>query len=185
MNNKTSKDDFEIEDPDLGPSKSSLKREMKKLRELADRVSQLKFEKRAALNMPDNLALSIELATKLKSSNARNRQLRHSAKQLDGNEEVIERIEAYFAEQDSIASNSNLRHKQIEIWRDKLVDTNTDALSDFFTEFPNADRQELSTLVRNARKEAREKATQQQNSQKEQPPIQQRKLFKYLRDHVI
>lgn len=176
MNDKASKDDFETEE-DLGPSKSSLKREMKKLRELADRVSQLKFSKRAALNMPDNLALSIELAVKLKSSNARNRQLRHSAKQLDGHEDIIERIEAYFAEQDSIASNSSLRHKQIEMWRDRLIDSNTDALSDFFIEFPEADRQELSTLVRNARKETQK--------QQDKPPIQQRKLFKYLRDMVI
>jgi len=158
-----------------GPSKSARKRAMNQLQKLAGTIADLKSEARASLELSDSLAESIDQATKLKSSNARNRQLRHAAKLMEGQDELLERIDAFFEEKQNHARKAVQKQKTAETWRDRLLDTSENALSDFFNEYPQTDRQELSTLVRNARKE----------KQFEKPPAQQRKLFKYLRDHAV
>lgn len=157
------------------PNKSARKREMQALQKLVGDIANLKTEVRLSLALPDSLALSIEQAAKLKSSNARNRQLRHSAKLLEPDDELIERLQQYFDGQQNQARKVQQQQKQVEHWRDRLLDLSENALSDFFDAFPNSDRQEIGTLVRNARKE----------KQQEKPPTQQRKLFRYLRDRVI
>lgn len=158
-----------------GPSKSQLKRDMHRLQKLAGDIADLKAEIRANLGLPDLLLLSIEQAAKLKPSNARNRQLRHSAKLMEGEVELLENIFSFFDQRQKQAQKDVHRHKIVELWRDRLLDLDSNALSDFFDEFPATNRQELSTLVRNARKE----------KQAEKPPAAQRKLFKYLRDQAI
>jgi len=174
QNNSLDKSNTDFEEYS-GPSKSSLKRGMQQLRVLADQIAHLKTDARATLELPDSLWLSIEQATKLKSSNARNRQLRHAAKLMEGEEELLERVHQFFEDQRNHSRKALQKQKTIETWRDRLLDLSTNALSDFFNEYPETDRQELGTLVRNARKE----------KQLEKPPAQQRKLFKYLRDQVI
>lgn len=175
MPNKIDSDDQIESEKYSGPSKSALKRGMHELRDLAGKIADLKSDARDSLNLPDSLALSIEQATKLKSSNARNRQLRHAAKRMEGEDELLERIHQYFEDKKNHAQKALKKQKMAEIWRDRLLDTGINALSDFFNEYPQVDRQELSILVRNARKE----------KQLEKPPAKQRKLFKYLRDYVI
>lgn len=157
------------------PSKSARKREMQQLRVLAGEIADLNAELRESLQLSDSLALSIDQAAKLKSSNARNRQLRHAAKLIEQDEELQERARQFFEDQKNHARKALQKSKIAEHWRDRLLDLSSNALSDFFDEFPHTDRQELSTLVRNARKE----------KQLEKPPAQQRKLFKYLRDQSV
>lgn len=157
------------------PNKTARKREMQSLLKLVGNIAELKPDSRLSLALPDSLALSIEQAAKLKSSNARNRQLRHSAKLIEGQDDLIDRLHQYFADKQNSARKVQQQHKAVEHWRDRLLDLSDNALSDFFDTFPNSDRQELSTLVRNARKE----------KQREKPPTQQRKLFRYLRDRVV
>ena len=157
------------------PSKSARKRQMNRLQKLAGTVADLKSDARASLQLPAALAASIDQATKLKSGSAKNRQLRHAAKLLEAEDELLEKINRFFAEQQNHARRAVARQKTAEIWRDRLLDTSENALGDFFDEYPQAGRQELGTLVRNARRE----------KQLEKPPAQQRKLFKYLRDQAI
>ena len=158
-----------------GPSKSARKREMHQLQKLAGDIADLKQDARLSLGLPDSLQLSIEQATKLKSSNARNRQLRHAAKLLGNEDELLERIHQFFKDQQNSARKAIQKQKVAESWRDRLLDPSKNELSQCFDEYPQTDRQELSTLVRNARKE----------KQLEKPPAQQRKLFKYLRDQAV
>jgi ribosome-associated protein len=62
----------------------------------------------------------------------------------------------------------------VEQWRDRLLANEDNALSDFFDNYPNADRQVLRNLMRAAQKE----------KEHNKPPANARKLFKYLRDAI-
>ena len=159
----------------LEPGKSARKREMQQLQKLAGQLADLKQEVRASLPLSDSLQMSVELASKLKSSNARNRQLRQAAKLMEADSELLEILTQFFTDQQNQARKALQKQKTVELWRDRLLDLSDNALSDFFDEYPQTDRQELSALVRNARKE----------KQLEKPPAQQRKLFKYLRDQAL
>ena len=59
-----------------------------------------------------------------------------------------------------------------ETWRDRLLEGGDTALADLLAEHPDADRQQLRTLIRNA---AQERA-------KNRPPHAYRELFRLLRD---
>lgn len=166
--------DWDQFDKDRPPSKSQRKRDMHELQKLSAALATLKIEILTGLNLPENLIDSITQAAKLKSSNARNRQLRHAAKILEDQQQLLEPIQQYFDAQANQAHRQAQHHRLVEHWRDRLVDPDEDALSDFFQSFPNTDRQQLTTLVRHARKEKKSAAA----------PIQQRKLFKYLRDQA-
>ena len=159
---------------DLGPSKSQKKRDMHAVQKLCDELAQLNADVWSRLELPDTLAESLEIAARIKSSGARNRQLRHAAKILVVDEDLLTYVNAYFDAQKNQARNEQNRHKLVEQWRDRLLEDD-DSLSQLFVNFPTTDRQELSTLVRNARKE----------KHLSKPPAQQRKLFKYLRDFVV
>lgn len=157
------------------PSKSQKKRQMLAVQGLCDELAKLNPEVRASLELPDPLEESIQIASRIKASSARNRQLRHAAKILVAEDDLLDSVSAYFEALKNEARHTRQRHKLIEQWRDRLLDNNEDALSELFNHYPETDRQELSTLVRNARKE--------QHLGKS--PAQQRKLFKYLRDFVL
>lgn len=161
---------------DFAPSKSALKRRMTEIQNLCDLLSKLNLADLQSIDLPESLLDSLMTARRLKSSNARNRQLRHSAKLLDNCEEsVLERITKYFEDKKANAQSNNRRHKLIEDWRDKLIENPNHGLAALIDDFPDTNRQELRTLVRLA---AKEKA-------RDAAPHQQRKLFTYLRDRVI
>jgi len=167
-------DNNQFED-DQEPSKSQKKREMHSVQQLCDELAQLNKEVWTRLELPDPLLESIKIAARIKSSNARNRQLRHAAKILAVNEGLLASVNAYLEAQKNQARHDQQKHKRVEQWRDRLMDDDKDTLSELFKSYPETDRQELSTLIRNARKEQKMSKL----------PSQQRKLFKYLRDFVI
>lgn len=167
-------DNDQFED-DLGPSKSRKKRDMRSVQQLCDELTQLNTETRGRLELPEPLLESIHIAVRIKSSSARNRQLRHAAKILAANEDLLESVKTFLEARKNQARHDQQRHKLVEQWRDRLLSDDQNALNELFTSYPQTDRQEVSTLIRNARREL----------QSAKPPAQQRKLFKYLRDYVI
>ena len=60
---------------------------------------------------------------------------------------------------------------RLEKWRNELIAGDNEALEEVFAAFPNADRQHLRQLVRNAQKE----------EEAGKPPKSSRELFRYLR----
>jgi ribosome-associated protein len=68
------------------------------------------------------------------------------------------------------AEENALLHR-LENWRQRLIDDDA-ALSEFLTQHPDFDVQQLRTLIRNARKEA----------QQQKPPKSSRELFRTLRE---
>lgn len=169
-------DEIWEDEEDFGPSKSELKRRMSELQKLAGELSSTSDEVLFSLDLPESLVDSLKTAGRLKSSNARNRQLRHAGKLLDKcGEETIDRVAAHFETQRQKAQSFNRRHHLIENWRDKLVESPNEGVSELLDAFPETDRQEIRTLARLAAKE----------KQSDKPPTQQRRLFVYLRDRVI
>ena len=61
---------------------------------------------------------------------------------------------------------------EIERWRERLIVGDDEAINLLVEQFPGAERQQLRTLVRNARKE----------SELNKPPKSSRLLFKYLKE---
>ena len=66
---------------------------------------------------------------------------------------------------------NTLQFKQLEQWRDRLIDNDKQTLNDVIAQHPDIDRQHLNQLIRAARLEKRQ----------QKPPAAARKLFKYLR----
>ncbi len=170
-------------DPDNAPfddeeefvSKSQLKREAHALKDLGDELSNLKPEQLAAIPMEDNLREAIEETRRLKARNVRSglkRQLQYLGKlmrraEVEPIEEALARIQGNHAEEKALLHRS-------ERWRDRLIEEGDGALGELLDEYPQADRQHLRQLIRNAQRE--QKAGK--------PPKSAREIFREIRDLV-
>ncbi|VTP63071.1 x96 protein [Leclercia adecarboxylata] len=117
---------------------------------------------------PD-LRAAIELAQRIKKE-GRRRQLQLIGKMLRQRD-----VEPIRQALDKLKNRHNqqvaLFHKLEQI-RDRLIDNGDDAIAEVLNLWPDADRQQLRTLVRNARKE----------KEGNKPPKSARLIFQYLRE---
>jgi len=175
LSGKENDSDPSTEEQDL-PSKSALKRQMSELQSLCDTISKLKPDEIMSFDLPESLQESLITAGRLKSSNARNRQLRHASKMLSSCDEALtNQLKDHFEDQHKQAQTNTRRHKLVETWRDKIMENPDEQINVLVQQFPEADRQEIRTLARLAVKE----------KSLGKKPEQQRKLFRYLRDNVV
>lgn len=157
-------------------SKSQLKREALSRKSLASDIINLGKKQFAGVPLEDDLRDEFIEARKITAHVARKRQLMFVAKKLR-NIDTTE-IEQYLASLQQDASQVTLRHHRAEAWRDRFLvvsghDSGGDqALAEFLQLRPEADRQALRQLIRNAR---REQATGK-------PPAAARNLFRMLRE---
>ena len=136
--------------PNIEPSKSQKKRDMDGLKELGDRLTELSPGHLAKVKN-DQVREAVEIARKITKGNARKRQIQYIAKLLsridvDPIKNIIETLDA------SSAAYIQKFH-QLESWREKLVNGDSETLSEVLDKSPNADRQRLRHLVRKARDE--------------------------------
>ena len=148
-------------------SKSQVKREMQALRDLGKQLVDLPVAMLAKFAISQTLHDAILHARALKREALR-RQLQHIGKLL--------------RDEDAADIRSTLDHisqphrdevrafHQVEQWRDQMVDGDEEAINQVFQRFPDADRQHLMQLVRNAQREKTQ----------EKPPKSARALFQYL-----
>ena len=119
--------------------------------------------------LDEDLRAAIDLAQRIKKE-GRRRQMQLIGKMLRSRD--IEPIQTAL---DKLKNRHNqqvsLFHK-LEVLRDRLVEEGDDAIPAVLDIYPEADRQQLRALVRNAQKE---KATSK-------PPKSYRQIFQYLRD---
>lgn len=151
-------------------SKSQLKREANALQSLGEELVELPAAKLAKIPLPENLSDAIHEARNMKSRGAHKRQLQYIGKvmrHIDAEpiRKALDRLK------DSSRQASAQLHK-LEGWRDRLIEEGDSALSEFLEEQPQADRQHLRQLVRNARDERL----------KNKPPKSARELFRSLRE---
>ncbi|KUJ83263.1 DUF615 domain-containing protein [Microbulbifer flavimaris] len=162
--------DHEEFDDELPKSKTQMKQEMHELQELGRQLTELGPAQLAEVPLDDDLREAIDTLHRIKSNEARRRQMQYIGKLMrsaDG--EAIGEVLHRFKERDQ----QHLRFDRMaEEWRRRLLEEGKEAQSDFFEHYPQADHQHLRQLVRDSSREI----------QKQKPPTQQRKLFRYLRD---
>ena len=154
------------------PSKTALKQQAHEVQRLGLALSQLPPERRALAPMPEDLREAIEIYLKIRSNEARRRQLQFIGKVLRGIEtEPLQAAVDAFAQ--GKAADAESLHK-IERWRDDLIE-NDAALTRWMEAFPDSDVQHLRSLIRAARKES---AT---HDSSQRQPKSYRELFRLIR----
>lgn len=164
-------DNNELELENQAPSKSALKREMTALQELGEAL--------CALSPAELEKIPIEDATLLEAIHESRRIQKHGAlrrhRQFIG--KLMRRIDAaplrealdalHQSRQDQAAA-----FHALEGLREKLISGGDGELAGFIAANPDADRQHLRQLVREAQRERRA----------DKPPSASRRLFRYLRE---
>lgn len=168
MKNTYKKTPKVIEDDEDVKSKSQLKREMEELQKLGKKLLDIKPDVLDKMELSDRLRAAIDESKRITQNEAKRRHLQFIGKlmrdiNVDEIRELIERQDA--------GSKAHAKHfHQLESWRDALID-NDKNLDTYLEAYPQADRQHVRQLVRNAKREI------QQNK----APASARKLFKYIR----
>ncbi|WP_279025676.1 ribosome biogenesis factor YjgA [Gibbsiella quercinecans] len=159
----------EDDDEIIWVSKSEIKRDAQALKDLGVELVELGKNALERIPMDDDLRAAVELAQKIKKE-GRRRQLQLIGKMLRARD--VEPIQTAL---DKLKNRHNqqvaLFHK-LETLRDNLVEQGDDAIPTILELYPQADRQQLRALVRNAQKE---KAGNK-------PPKAYRQIFQYLRE---
>ncbi|MBD9513459.1 ribosome-associated protein [Pseudomonas sp. PDM22] len=163
----------EIHDDDSSfdeKSKSQVKREMHALQELGERLTTLKADMLDRMPLTDPLRRALEEAPKHKANAAKKRHRQFIGKLM--RDQDVEAILALLEQVDTSTRQYNERFHALERWRDHLITGGDVALSAFFGEYPESDRQHLLQLIRHAQHEAAHN----------KPPAAARKIFKYIRE---
>src|SRR5471030_2431837 len=158
----------EEDDEIIWVSKSEIKRDAEALKDLGQEMVDLGKNSLDKLPLDEDLSAAIDLAQKIKEG--RRRQMQLIGKMLRSRD-----VEPITTALDKLKNRHNqqvsLFHK-LEVLRDRLVEEGDDAVPAVLDLYPNADRQQLRALIRNAQKE---KATNK-------PPKSYRQIFQYLRE---
>lgn len=163
-------EEFENEDEIIYVSKSEMKRESHALQALGEALVELPESKLTKIPMPDDLAEAVELARRISARGGRKRQLQYIGKLMRKIDPEPIRL-AMDALKGEAARETAKLHK-LEQWRDRLVSDGDSALGDLLNDYPEADRQHLRQLIRNAQRE----------SKQNKPPKSAREIFRYLKE---
>jgi ribosome-associated protein len=137
-------------DEEERPSKTQRKQAMHDLQALGARLVGLNDEQLAAMALEEQLREAIREARRIRSHEARRRQLQYIGKLM--REVDAEPIRAWFAALDGESGAATAAHHRIERWRERLLGDDA-AFTEFARECPGVDLQPLRTRVREARKE--------------------------------
>ncbi|CDL79161.1 ribosome biogenesis factor YjgA [Xenorhabdus cabanillasii] len=158
----------EEEEEIIWVSKSEIKRDAEILKKLGAELVELSKSELERIPLDEDLLAAIELAQKIKREGLR-RQLQLIGKLLRARDP-----EPITTALDKLKNRHNqqviMLHKLEEL-RDKLLESDS-ALEEIVSLYPHTDRQQLRTLVRNAKKE---KAANK-------PPKSYRQIFQYLKE---
>jgi ribosome-associated protein len=155
--------DIEIDDL---PSRSQLKRDSQELRDLGEQLVLMANSHLEKITLDSSLLAAIKEARRLKNLDARRRQIQYIGK-LMRNIDLTEI--RYSIDKLNHQSQTFRQHFAIlEQWRDRLIDEGNSAIEEFLIDYPNADRQKIRNLSRQASREKTGSA--------------KTKLFKYLKE---
>ena len=149
-------------------SKTQRKKEMHELQSLGAELVELSESLLADLALPDDLREAVLEAKRIKSHEARRRQLQYIGRLMRDVDAAPIR-----AQIDALTGHSAqeaARHRRLEAVREKLL-ADDEALTAYVAAHAGADLQALRTLIRNARREQKEG----------RPPRAFRELFRLLK----
>ena len=158
----------------FSPSRSELRRAALDVLELGEQLVALSAAQLARLPIPEDLMPHIRETQRITSHIAHKRQLAFLAKQMRKlDDAVLDAIRDAMSKDGEAARRETALLHRAETLREALLgDDGDDALTDLLAAQPQADRQKLRQLVRNAREERT----------KNKPPRAFRELFRELRD---
>lgn len=156
----------------LSPSRSQQRREALDVLALAQQLGELGEAQLQRAQVPEHLLAHFAELRRISAHGARKRQHAFIAKQLRGeDDDTLAAIrDALDAGGESARQETALLHR-VESWRERLLDDGDTALAELLDAHPQADRQQLRQLIRNALEER----------SKNKPPRAYRELFRVLR----
>ncbi|MDG1818594.1 MAG: ribosome biogenesis factor YjgA [Porticoccaceae bacterium] len=162
-------DNTEFEDEDL-ISKSQLKRESQALQDMGSQLVEMPEGQLSKFELPENLKDAIYEARRLKNREGKRRQLQYIGKLMRTAD--ISFIQTTLDMMDHQSQTYRQHFQQLENWRDRIIGEGAPAIEALIEKYPQADRQQLRNLQRQASRElAEKKAT-----------TASRKIFAYLRE---
>jgi ribosome-associated protein len=165
------RDDAVPEVDDGRPSKSARKREMTARQALGERLCALSPRELEQIPLPnDELLAAIEQSRQITANSARRRHMQFIGKLMrdidpEPLREALESLHAGHAGETS-------RLHALEALRDDLLARGNAGIEQVLARWPQADRQHLRQLLRQAQRER----------ETDRPPAAYRKLFRYLRE---
>ena len=156
-------------DNELLPSKTKLKAEADAQQALGVKLSELPKDKLQKLNLPEDVLAAVLETKKITANGAIRRQKQYLGRLM--REIDTAPILDQLARWDGKHTAENAYFHGLERWRDRLI-SDVNAVSEFISQYPLVDIQQLRTLVRNAQKEL---ATNK-------PPKSSREIFKLIRE---
>ncbi len=161
--------EFSDDDEIIWVSKSEIKRDAEELKQLGAELVDLGKNALDKIPLDPELRADIELAQRIRKEGKR-RQLQLIGKLLRARD-----VEPIRQALDKLKNRHNqqiaLFHK-LEVMRNKLIEQGDEAITEVLALYPQADRQQLRALIRNAQKE---KASNK-------PPKSSRQIFQFLRE---
>jgi ribosome-associated protein len=150
------------------PSKSARKRERLALQDLAQEMLSLPRSQLEGLALGADTWVAIDETARIKDKRAMRRHIKRIANCLA--RENTEPLQGLVDAREEQARAAAAMHHQVERWRERLIEEGDGALTEFLDAHPDADRQELRTLMRSAQRDAARGK-----------PDAPRKLFRHLR----
>jgi ribosome-associated protein len=155
------------------PSKTKRKTESHELQSLGESLLELADEHLASLGLDETLVDAIRTARRIRSHEARRRQMQLIGKLMRSAD--VELARGAVAERQLGRARDSLALHDAERWRTELIADDA-ATTRFAREHADADVQQLRALVRNARKDAAS-APEQRSGRA------YRELFRFIREH--
>ncbi|MGD9583783.1 MAG: ribosome biogenesis factor YjgA [Lysobacterales bacterium] len=155
-----------------GPSRSQQRREALEVLALAQAISELSEREIGQLPLSADLCQQALETKRIGAQIAHKRQVQFFAKQLRKHEEELPTIRAALEISRQSAQRTTAQLHHAEAWRERLIAEGDPALDSLLGEHPQADRQQLRSLLRRAQAEAAA----------ERPPAAARQLFRLLRE---
>ncbi len=155
------------------PSKTRLKEASHELQSLGAALIELSDERLQGLGLPESLLDALHDYRKMRSHEARRRQMQLIGKLMRGAD-----VDAARRAVDELRlgrAHDSLALHQAERWRAELI-ADDEAATRFASEHPGTDTQRLRSLVRNARKDAAFQPEQRSGRAF-------RELFQFVREH--
>ena len=150
-------------------SKTKLKAEADAAQHIGKKLVDLSKDKLIKLALPEALFEAVLEAKRITANGAIRRQMQYLGRLMRDVDSapIIQQLQAWEGKN----SQENARFHGMERWRDRLI-AEPAALQEFLALQPQADIQQLRTLIRNAQKEAAAN----------KPPKSSRELFKLIRE---
>ena len=166
---------------DVELSKTDLKKISDRLQDLGEQLLTLRQGLLDKLDLPDKLLEAMAEAKRITNFEGKRRQMQFIGKlmrKLD--EDTVQAIEDALNVQHQGSAADTLRLHLAEQWRDRLI-ADDQALEEWLQLDPDADLQRLRSLIRQARKDAQDKADAERPGEAQRHGKSYREIFQLVR----